>query len=228
MNMDSGSSSSGKSSSNFSSKDDGGDSFNNNNAVTKVLRNPLILNLIFARLSVPDLKSSRLVCHDWLDISTGFLAKRTSLHVNKLFRYDDSSKLVDLAPVNDKLVQRIRFCNNFLPSVPTNKTNEVISDAVRMLNFARVRHITVFITNNNVVTGSSVVRACQKLPILPNLTSLKFKVNPYVTHGTLQVLNAAHLLNLFVDAGPNLTSLNVAGALYPNLGGVKTSKLSRL
>ncbi|OXA48736.1 uncharacterized protein LOC110854906 [Folsomia candida] len=168
------------------------DSLDNNTATTKVFRNPLILNRVFAQLGVPDLKSSRLVSHDWLDISIGFLGKLTSLRVNELFRLNGSN-LRGLTPVDDKLIQRVKLTNTFHASVPTEKTGKVITDAVWMLNFTHIRHITVFIGELNIaITSPVVIQTCQKLPVLPNLTSPKFHFDAFMTHDTFLVVNVVH------------------------------------
>ncbi|OXA45749.1 Glucans biosynthesis protein G 2 [Folsomia candida] len=93
------------------------------------LLNPVVLDLIFAQLSIPELKQARLVCREWSDVGASVLGKRTFLQANKLFR-SDGTNLSGPAVVTEKLVRRLAISSEtsrFDPSVPSNMRAKVIT-----------------------------------------------------------------------------------------------------
>ncbi|XP_035714097.1 uncharacterized protein LOC118438271 [Folsomia candida] len=105
------------------------------------LLNPVVLDLVFARLSIPELKQVRFVCREWSDVSATVLGKRTFLKANKLFRYDGTN-LSRPAAVAENLIRRLRIhsdSSHFHPSIPTKMRELKLSprSCPRLLNNSR-------------------------------------------------------------------------------------------
>ncbi|XP_021961723.1 uncharacterized protein LOC110857437 [Folsomia candida] len=227
------------------------------NAMSKVLRNSLILDAIFAKLDLPDLKNSRLVCHEWNDVGTAVLAKRTRLQVNELLSYK-WPKFDKVAPVNDKLLRRLLISYKFDPSTPKKRKTDVIKKALthvpkvsqltREIKFfvAEKKFLPAFLEGIRALGSTKIQdieilsgwrldpdgdykiapRAFQKLPPQPSLTSLKFTINSEFRLDRTTGCHEFHpLIQILIDAAPNLTTLDVAASLYPNLEGCSSLKV---
>ncbi|XP_021961567.1 uncharacterized protein LOC110857257 isoform X1 [Folsomia candida] len=221
-----------------------------NSATSKVSRNPLILDIIFAKLNLPDLKTSRLVCHEWDDVGVTLLGKRAYLQVTQIFSY--RTKLgIQMTPVNEKLFGRLLITDTFDPSVPTNKKADVITkmftdvdkvsrltheikfavsvkrflaaflEGIRTLKSPRIQTIGIFIPHQRSCATNIPAQAYQKLPPQPNLTSLKFNVLANLD------INPIEFIRFWTDSAPNLTTLDVAEdeSYSLNLEGCKNLKV---
>ncbi|OXA43936.1 uncharacterized protein LOC110858178 [Folsomia candida] len=218
-----------------------------NTAMSKALQNPLVLDLIFSNLGLPDLKTSRLVCPEWADVGTTFLGRRALLHLNKLFSYEGSEP-AKMTPVNDKLMRRLLISDKFDSSIPTNKKADVITRAlaqvdgvseltreitflvgqkelvlaflkgIRMLGSTNIQHVAIIRAWKADSVDSIPPQAIQLLPPQPNLTSLKFQIHSDFQYDrTTGCKEFQPLLQIWLNSAPNLTSLDVATSFYPNL-----------
>ncbi|XP_035712954.1 uncharacterized protein LOC118437740 [Folsomia candida] len=102
------------------------------NAVSKALRNPLILEVIFGELNIPALKQARLVCHEWDDVAGTLLGKWTYLHVNKVVSFKSAAELCEITPVavHDQVIRRLLISDKFDPSIPADEKALVIKKAL--------------------------------------------------------------------------------------------------
>ncbi|XP_021959841.2 uncharacterized protein LOC110855744 [Folsomia candida] len=223
-------------------------------AMSKIFRNPLILDVIFAKLDLPDLKTCRLVCHDWNDVGVNFLAKRAFLHANKLF----PSKFDEVPPVSDKLMRHLLISDSFDQSIQSDEEKtEVITKAVtkvsestreirfvpaqkefippflermRTLGSTRVQRIDILSAWER-DTDDSIIppETYQKLPPQVNLTSLGLRFLPsFLYPRTTSCDEFQPLVQIWLDAAPNLTTLAISASLYPNLEGCKSLKVLKL
>lgn len=213
-----------------------------------------ILDVIFANLPLPDLKNSRLVCHEWADVGVTLLGKRARIHVNKLFTCK-RSKLAKVPPVPDKLTRRLLISDKFDPSIRSNKKKaEAISKAITTHVSQLTREIKFTTTHKQVIPpfleairelGSTKVQhveitclcqpksaykipadAYEKVPPQTNLTSLKVKLlSGHRYSRSSSWYEFQPLLKVWVDAAPNLTTLEVEASLYPYLEGCKSLKI---
>lgn len=169
------------------------------------------------------------MCREWADVGVNLLAKRTFLQLHKLFRYDDASKLFQVNHVDSKLTQRLIIYNTLFPSIPTNDKTSVLTEAIRMLDSTKIQNISVFFKPQKfrgLQIPKGKVQPCRLLPILSNLTSIKFELFGIIREKTR---NSFHpVLQILIDAAPNLTSLDVSGSFYPNLEGCKKLKILKL
>ncbi|XP_035712332.1 uncharacterized protein LOC110855752 isoform X2 [Folsomia candida] len=230
---------------------------NANNAISKAIRNPLILDAVFANLDLPDLKTSRLVCYDWADVASTLLGKCAYLHVNKLFSYKPS-KFDEVPPVSDKLMRRLLISDKFDRSIRSKKKkSEVITKAITELPklFELIREIKlvtpkkefVFVFLRGMISlGTTKVQrvdilsawkgdkvytipAYGKLSPQPNLTSLRFHVVcEFRFIGITGYEEFQPVIQIWTDSAPNLTTLDIAAPLYPNLEGCKSLKVLKL
>ncbi|XP_035712112.1 uncharacterized protein LOC110855761 [Folsomia candida] len=235
----------GRSSANFNSKKVRG---NANNVISKVVRNPLILDAIFAHLDLPDLKTARLVCHEWNDIASPLLGRQAALQATPLF----SSNSSHVFPVNPKLKRTLVISDQFHPSIPPHMKTEIITKAVtqvsqltREIKFVanRMEFVAPFLQGIRMLGSSpkiqkisifsepdyydpntiTPVEAYQKLPPQDNLTTLEFNtLLDFRIHGWEEL---QPLLQIWIDAAPNLTTLDIAASLYPNLEGCRNLKV---
>ncbi|XP_021961474.1 uncharacterized protein LOC110857175 isoform X2 [Folsomia candida] len=228
-------------------------SFNDNSAMSKALQNPLVLDVIFAQLDLSDLKVIRLVCREWGDVGAGLLGKRTVLNVNQLIRYD-GSKLYQATPVHDTLLRSVIIRDEFDPSIPARRTDDVITQvfssnvsqvtrevafhvtlkkyATAFLNGLRslketshIQHITILIRSRNRNLDKCRLQALRKLPIQHDLTSLKFQIHPRMRYWGSGIHSFQPLLQVLIDVSPSLTSLDVTASLCPSLEGCKSLKV---
>ncbi|XP_021961515.1 uncharacterized protein LOC110857211 [Folsomia candida] len=130
--------------------------------ISKALRNPLILNLIFAKLNTTNLRTARLVCREWGDVGAGLLGKRTALNVNKLFRYD-GTKLYLQTHVAENFMRRISISDRFYPSVPIEKMANVITKV--FTDLAHVFQVTreIYFRVSQRETATAFVNGLRKL-----------------------------------------------------------------
>ncbi|XP_035714248.1 uncharacterized protein LOC110858064 isoform X2 [Folsomia candida] len=217
-----------------------------NTAMSKALQNPLVLDVIFANLGLPDLKTSRLVCKEWADVGATFLGRRALLRVNKLLSYEGSEP-AKMASVNDKLMRRLLISNKFDSSIPTNRKADVITRAltqvdnvsqltreikflvsrkefvpaflegIRMLGSTKIEHVGIFRAWGDNSVDTIPAEAYQNLPPQPSLTSLKFEALTDVEQDFCNCNEFRPLIQLWLDSAPNLTSLDVTTSFYPNL-----------
>ncbi|OXA46164.1 uncharacterized protein LOC110856641 [Folsomia candida] len=101
-----------------------------NAAISEALRNPLILEAIFGKLTLPALKRARLVCHDWNDVAGTLLGKRAYLHVNKVVSFKSAATLSEVTPVHDEVIRRLLISYKFAPSVPAEQKALVVTNAL--------------------------------------------------------------------------------------------------
>ncbi|XP_035712352.1 uncharacterized protein LOC110855560 isoform X1 [Folsomia candida] len=241
MNLRSTSSREERSSQNFDSKEA---RVNANNSMSKVFRNPLILDTIFAKLDLPDLMTSRLVCREWNDVASTLLGKRAYLHANKL----KSSKVT---PVSDKLTRHLLISDRCdqskkkMTNVITKAFTQV-SELTRKIKFAATRKefIPTFLERMRTLGSTKVQRvdiisawgrdkvykfpaeAYQKLPPKPSLTSLRLRLLPsFMCTRTPSNEEFQPLVQILLDSAPNLTTLGVEASLYPDLEGCKNLKV---
>ncbi|XP_035712443.1 uncharacterized protein LOC118437507 [Folsomia candida] len=226
-------------------------------APNKAMRNPLILDAVFTHLHLRDLKTSRLVCHDWNDVGVTLLGKRAYLHANKLFTLT-ATKLfgVHVTPVNSQLFRHLRISDNFNLSIWSNKmktgiitqvltevpevvqlTREIKFDVthkefvppflqgIRMLRSTKIRHVDISTHVQSFRDYIIPAETYQKLPPQPSLTSVKFKTLSDSQSG--RKLEFQPLIKVWLDAAPNLTTLDIAASFYPNLEGCTNLKVLR-
>ncbi|XP_021959660.2 uncharacterized protein LOC118432939 [Folsomia candida] len=203
-----------------------------------------ILDSIFANLSIPDLHTSRLVCHDWNDVASTFLGKQAPFHINELPACK-ASQYPGVPPVNDKLLRRLLISLDFHPSFGLVKWKaEVLTKALtqltqlsqltRELKFVITTkdYVSVFIEAFRILGSTKIQQICifnqvtkipaqayQPLPTQHDLTSLKFKIMPEIRH--YNAIGCPSYIQIWIDAAPNLTSLDFRGCFYPNLEGCK-------
>ncbi|OXA64451.1 uncharacterized protein LOC110856651 [Folsomia candida] len=218
-----------------------------NAARSRALKNPLVLDLIFGNLGLPDLKTSRLVCREWADVGAIVLGKRAFLQVNQLFSCE-WFKPVEMAPVNDKLIRRVLISDKFDSSIPTYMKTGVITialtqvaklsqltreikflvsqkefvpaflEGIRILGSTKIQHVGIFSAWKRDIASTIPAEACQNLPPQPSLTSLKFEALSHLQHDLITGCNEFQpLIQVWLDAAPNLTSLDVVTSFYPNL-----------
>ncbi|XP_035712464.1 uncharacterized protein LOC118437520 [Folsomia candida] len=228
-----------------------------NEVMSKVVRNPLILDAIFAKLDLPDLKKSRLVCHDWNDVASTLLGKRAYLRVNPLISYKPS-QFDEVPPVPDKLMRRILISDKYHWSIRSNKKKTQVitkaltelpkvSELTREIKFvaARKEFVPAFCEGMTALGSTKVQRveflsawkrdkvyrfpaeAYQKLPPQPYLTSLRLRLISDFGNSRIQTEfhEFQHLIQIWLEAAPNLTTLDVTASLYPNLEGCKSLKV---
>ncbi|XP_035712115.1 uncharacterized protein LOC118437289 [Folsomia candida] len=217
------------------------------NTMSQVFMNPLILDAIFAKLDLPDLKTSRLVCHDWNDVASTLLGKRAYLHVNKLFSYD-APNLGEMSPVNDQLMRRLLISGLFYKEKPdfivqaltqvTQLTGEIkffasrkelvplLLDRIRGLGSTKIQKIDLTSHWQPNTKYTLPVQACQKLPPQPNLKLLRFNILSQFRHDQKTGCHEFQpLIQIWLDAAPNLTTLDVEASLYPDLEGCRNLKV---
>ncbi|OXA44069.1 Lysosomal alpha-glucosidase [Folsomia candida] len=222
-----------------------------NSAMSKALTNPLVLDLIFGNLGLPDLKTSRLVCREWNDVGATFLGKRALLQVNKLFSYEGSEP-AKMTTVNEKLIRRLLISEKFDSSIPTNKKTEVMIRAlthvekvseltseikflvtqkefisaflegIRLLGSTKIEHVGIFRFWRGHSVNTIPAQEYQKLPPQSSLTSLKFEALSDFQHDGNEF---RPLIQIWLDCAPNLTSLDIATTFYPNLDGCTSLKV---
>ncbi|XP_035711733.1 uncharacterized protein LOC118437064 [Folsomia candida] len=180
-------------------------------AMSKALMNPLILDNIFHHLCIPDLKSCRLVSHCWDDHGATLLGKRTFFDVNQLFDYNSGSNLYLVTQlVCYKLTRSLKIYDEFDLLAQRHKAIDIITKGLRMLQSNDIRHVCLIMEDVNNPADECVP---QKIPVHPNLTSIKYR--PY------KGLNSSNDLHPFVqgliDSAPNLTFLDVWGSSLLNL-----------
>ncbi|XP_035712327.1 uncharacterized protein LOC118437437 [Folsomia candida] len=225
--------------------------------MSKAMRNPLIFDAIFAHLHLRDLKTSRLVCQDWNDVASTLLAKRAYLHANKLFTLMASKLFdVKVTPVNSQLIRRLRISDNLHRSIWSNRikigiitkvltevpevsqlTREIKFDVthkefvppflqgIRMLGSTKIRHVDISIHLKSFSDYIIPAETYQKLRPQPSLTSVKFKTLSNSEFGGQ--LEFQPLIQIWLDAAPNLANLDVAVSFYPNLEGCTNLKVRR-
>lgn len=160
------------------------------------------------------------MCPDWHDVATNLLGQRSCLNFNKLFRHD-GSKLVLVAP-EENLVQNVTIRKAFHRSVPLKNIPGVITEGLILLKSTKIRHISL--TNwkySYLGCRENPVQVCLpvtnlSIPILPNLTSVKFDLRGNVKRPAFQPLAQALL-----KSAPNLTTLNLAAPFYLDLEGCR-------
>ncbi|XP_035712480.1 uncharacterized protein LOC110855561 [Folsomia candida] len=242
-----------------------------NDAMSKVFRNPLILDAIFTKVPLPDLKAFRLVSREWADVASTLLGKLAYLHTNKLFTYK-WIKFRQVLPVNDKLTRRLLISGEFDRSIPSNNKKADVTAKV-LTHVANVSHLTreikfvaarkefvppflegIRVLGSTKAHGISILsaweddtmytipaEACRKLAPQPDLSSLTFKIfsdfkilseissysrNLDRKHNrTTGCYEFQPLVQIWLEAAPNLTTLDVAASLYPNLEGCKSLKI---
>lgn len=169
-----------------------------------------ILDNIFHHLCIPDLKSCRLVSHCWDDHGATLLGKRTFFDVNQLFDYNSGSNLYLVTQlVCYKLTRSLKIYDEFDLLAQRHKAIDIITKGLRMLQSNDIRHVCLIMEDVNNPADECVP---QKIPVHPNLTSIKYR--PY------KGLNSSNDLHPFVqgliDSAPNLTFLDV-WASFPDL-----------
>ncbi|XP_035714409.1 uncharacterized protein LOC110858262 isoform X2 [Folsomia candida] len=197
-----------------------------NSAMSKALTNPLVLDLIFGNLGLPDLKTSRLVCREWNDVGATFLGKRALLQVNKLFSYEGSEP-AKMTTVNEKLIRRLLISEKFDSSIPTNKKTEkefisAFLEGIRLLGSTKIEHVGIFRFWRGHSVNTIPAQEYQKLPPQSSLTSLKFEALSDFQHDGNEF---RPLIQIWLDCAPNLTSLDIATTFYPNLDGCTSLKV---
>ncbi|OXA47712.1 hypothetical protein Fcan01_17966 [Folsomia candida] len=89
----------------------------------EALTNPVILEHIFSKLSLSDLKTSRLVCREWDDVAASLLGRSTFLNVNKVFPFDPANlyEMVRNGSIHEM------FRNASINEMPRNAGNAITS-----------------------------------------------------------------------------------------------------
>lgn len=202
-------------------------------------------------MSLNDLKTARLVCHEWNDIGSNLLGRRAYLIVNKMFRYDRLN-LHKLSPVTDKLTRRLLIFDVFQPNVQEEKTvdiffqmiTQIFSQAtneiklyvtkkefaygflqgIALLKITNLQHVSIVISAEaRTLSDENPVQEFPKLPIQVNLTSIKFQPNEQNKEIGLPAFDT--FLQVLIDSAPNLTSLDISGIACPNLESCKNLKV---
>ncbi|OXA47656.1 uncharacterized protein LOC110855630 [Folsomia candida] len=228
---------------------------NNNSATSKALRNPLVLDVVFAQLNNSDLKAARLVCREWADVGASLLGKRAFLDINKIFQLKGTT-LHLATPVHDKLTRSLIIRDRFHPSVPAKRTDDVITqiftelsfnlsqvtreikfyttlkklaiaflDGLRTLKATQIQQISLYVYSTNWNVNNAQIQAIVKLPIQKNLTSLKFEIPSNIRKWGRGVHTFQPVLQVWIDSAPNLTSLDVTASFCPSLEGCKNLKV---
>ncbi|XP_035713825.1 uncharacterized protein LOC118438135 [Folsomia candida] len=209
-----------------------------------------ILDVIFAKLDVPDLKTSRLVCQDWADVGATFLGKRTLLGFNKLF---SEPNFGEVSHVNDKLMRRVHmWVDCYKPITSLEKNAEFfkkafseltkVSQLIREIHFVSMRNelVPVWLEGFRALGSTKIqnitilcyqitlytipAEALQKLPPQPGLTSVKCIIHSSFRE-TPRSPDIQALLQIWIDSAPNLTTLDAMAFFYPNLEGCKNLKV---
>ncbi|XP_035712261.1 uncharacterized protein LOC118437398 [Folsomia candida] len=228
------------------------DSKNVNEAMSKIFRNTLILDVIFAKLDVPDLKTCRPVCQDWADVGATFLGKRTIFRLNEIFTYTEPN-FDEMPPINDKLMRRVLLSDNCHSSIPSlDKKAEVftktfsqltkVSRLIQEINFVtrQTELVPIYLEGFRALRCTKIEKisihcdqtklntipaeAFQKLPPQPGLTSLKCIIHSSCRRSPRSP-DIQPLLQIWIDSAPNLTTLDAMAFLYPNLEGCKNLKV---
>ncbi|OXA47657.1 uncharacterized protein LOC110855629 [Folsomia candida] len=227
----------------------------NNSATSKALRNPLVLDVVFAQLNNSDLKVARLVCREWGDVGASLLGKRAFLDINKIFQLKGTT-LHLATPVHEKLTRKLVIKEKFDPSVPANRTDDVITNiftelsfnlsevtrdiefyitlkklaiaflnGLRTLKSTQLQHISIYIHSTNWNVNKARIQSLQKLPVQQNLTSMKFEIPADTRKWGSGIHTFQPVLQVLIDSAPNLTSLDVTASFCPNLEGCKNLKV---
>ncbi|XP_021959742.1 uncharacterized protein LOC110855641 [Folsomia candida] len=206
------------------------------------LKNPVILNKILEHLSLPDLKTSRLVCREWDDVGASLLGKRAYLIINQLFCYDGSN-LSQMTCVNEKLKRRLLIFGVSQPFIPGDTSVEVFTQMITqipqvtneikfhvtqrkfavaflermaLLKPTNIQHVSIFFCPHlRTLTVDHLASEYPQLLVQANLTSIKFQPGQHRLEDGHPVYET--FLQALIDSAPNLTSLNVLGTFYPNL-----------
>lgn len=169
-----------------------------------------ILDKIFEQLSIPDLKSCRLVCQTWEDYGTTLFGTRTYLNVNQLFDYDDESNLYLAFPlVNQKLIRSLKMYDEFKSIAKKYEGIDVITKGLSMLKSNNIRHVFLLVWES---TNRADQRIPPKLAVHHNLTTITYRAHPRSGYTRLHPV-----LQALIDSAPNLTLLDIWASSFPDL-----------
>lgn len=157
------------------------------------------------------------MCLDWANAGASLLGKKTILNVNALFRYD-GPHLFQATPVNDQLFRSITIHEEFDQIASRYKTIDIIKNGIRMLKFQNIQNLTTVIGK---YAGHNENVAFQKLPLLPNLTSIKYGPSNDRLDKIYQRYAFPLVMQITINAAPNLSVLDVSGSRFPNLSGCR-------
>ncbi|XP_035711747.1 uncharacterized protein LOC118437074 isoform X2 [Folsomia candida] len=167
-----------------------------------------ILSKIFYQVSIPDLKSCRLVSHDWADQAATLLGCRVYLHAHQLFVYHGSNLNLATPLVNQKLIKSLKIYEEFDTVAQKNKAIDIITKGLSMLISKDILHVSAFMGKYKICLELDIP---EKLNVHPNLTSITFRPGELKENGSFHPL-----LQSLIDSAPNLTFLDV-WASFPDL-----------